>query len=87
MLDAFDCEERAIPDKVYQHGKYKAPKTVLPEGKQLFQQIRATHETCNAWFAIFGILQQMFCHDVSLHGVLFHVVAKITHLMVCHDSF
>lgn len=86
MLNALDCTEKVISDNGYQHEGCTTPKTVIPEDEQSFQQIRARHKTCNARFAIFGISQQTFCHEVPFHGVIFHAVAKITHVIILHDS-
>lgn len=86
-LDALDNDETVISENGYQHEMCTTPNTVIPEDKQLVQRIRVRHETCIARFAISGTLQQTFHHDVSFHGVMFHAVAKITHLTIRHDCF
>lgn len=43
------------------------------------------HETFNGRLKNWGILQQVFRHDISVHGSVFNACAVITQLMVEHE--
>ena len=44
--------------------------------------VRSCHETFNGRLKNWGILQQVFRHDIALHGTVVRACAVITQLMV-----
>ena len=45
-------------------------------------RVRARHETLNGWFKNWGILSQVFCHNILLHGMVFQACAVVTQLTI-----
>jgi len=45
-------------------------------------RVRSRHETLNGRLKNWGILQQVFRHDISLHGSVFRACAVLTQLML-----
>ena len=60
----------------------KTPKSIFgrEDRKELQNRVRARQETVNKRFKQFGILNQRFRHDLTLHEIVFHSIAVLTQL-------
>ena len=69
---------RGHPDKV------KCPENAANPRENVGKQarVRSRHETLNGRLKNWGILQQVFRHDITLHGKVFRACAVITQLML-----
>jgi len=78
--------ERVEADNGYQGhpDKIKCPKNAYnpPENLGMQGRVRSRHETLNGRLKNWGILQQIFRHDISHHGDVFRACAVITQLML-----
>ena len=45
-------------------------------------RVRSRHETVNARFKNFAILADVYQHDITQHGYIFHAVAVLTQLSI-----
>lgn len=68
------------------HSMCVTPDVLSSHEHAAHSRIRARHETCNARFKRFGMIQEAFRHSVHLHGVVFHAVSKIVELMIYHEE-
>ncbi len=68
--------------------KVKCPKNNVNPVKNLKMQgcIRARHETLNGRLKNWGILSQVFHHDIWHHGVVLRACAVITQLTIEHGE-
>ena len=57
---------------------------VANKGKQ--SRVRSRHETINGRFKTWGILSQVYRHDITRHGEVFRAVAIITQLAIENGS-
>jgi hypothetical protein len=64
--------------------KIKCPKNDANPMENLAMQgrARARHETFNGQLKTWGILSQVFCHHISLHGNVFWTCAVLTQLAI-----
>ena len=62
----------------------KCPKCFAnPTEKEAMQKrVRSRHETVNKRFKNWGILNQVFRHDITNHGLVFSAIATITQLQI-----
>lgn len=62
----------------------KCPKSFVnpPENRKMQQIVRSRHETCNARFKMWGILNQVFRHERTKHCDVFRACAVITQLSI-----
>lgn len=81
MKSALSPDEKVIGDKGYRDEKCEKPPAIDDPNKRTYAIIRARHETVNSRFKNFRVLSDTFRHDISLHGVCFHAVANISHIM------
>ncbi len=51
-----------------------------PEKAAMQSRLRAHHETCNKRFKQWGILKQIYCHDLIDHHDVFSAVVVLTQL-------
>ncbi len=49
-------------------------------------RVRVRHETLNGRLKNWGILSQVFCHDIWRHGDVFRACAVITQLTIEHGE-
>ena len=45
-------------------------------------RVRARHETLNGQLKNWGILSQVFCHHITMHGDVFRACAVVTQLTI-----
>ena len=86
--DALDTNELYLADGGYRDANGQA---VTPSGLHTFQDrqqatARARHETGNKRFKDWGILDQVFHHDITLHGKAFHTIANIVQITIQCES-
>jgi DDE superfamily endonuclease len=78
--------ERVEADEGYRghEDKIKCPSNPAnpPENLVMQGRVRARHETLNGRLKNWGILSQVFRHDISLHGPVFRACAVITQLAI-----
>ncbi len=62
--------------------KVKCPHMIgaNPEKAAMQSRLRAHHETCNKRFKQWGILKQIYCHDLTDHHDVFSAVVVLTQL-------
>ena len=81
-----DPYERVEADNGYRGyvDKVKCPKNAAnpPENLAMQARVRSRHETLNGRLKNWGILQQVFRHDIALHGRVLRACAVITQLML-----
>lgn len=82
MKKRLEIGEQVIADGTYMDPDVVYPGTVQGPQKGVHAQIRARHETVNARFRNFFVLNHKFRHNVNLHGYCFHAVFNITHLLI-----
>jgi hypothetical protein len=56
------------------------------ENKGMQSRARYRHETINGRFKTWGILQQMYRHDIRRHGEIFQAIAIMTQLAISNGS-
>ena len=68
--------------------KIKCPNNPANPERNLAMQarVRSRHETLNGRLKNWGILEQVFRHDISLHTLVFHACAVITQLSITHGE-
>jgi len=90
LASFLDPNERVEADNGYRghEDKIKCPNNPSnhPENLAMQARVRSRHETFNGRLKNWGILSQVFRHDISLHGTVFHACAVITQLMVGHEE-
>jgi hypothetical protein len=68
--------------------KIKCPNNdCYPEEKLAMQaRVRSWHETFNERLKFWGILRQVYRHDITQHGNVFYVCAVLTQLAVANNE-
>jgi hypothetical protein len=68
--------------------KIKCPdNTCNPEENLAMQaHARSWHETLNGRLKNWGILAQVYCHDIVAHGTVFHACAVVTQLSIANGE-
>ncbi len=56
------------------------------ENKGMQSRARYRHETIDGRFKTWGILQQMYCHDIRRHDEVFRAIAMMTQLAISNGS-
>jgi hypothetical protein len=87
FLEPYECIE--ADDGYREHAdKVKCPKNDVNPVKNLKMQghVRACHETLNRRLKNWGILSQVFRHDIGRHGDVFWACAVITQLTIEHGE-
>ena len=69
---------RGHPDKIKCPGNDANP----AENRGMQGRARARHETLNGWLKNWGILSQVYRHDIMRHGDVFRACAVLTQLTV-----
>ena len=86
LVNFLDPYERVEADSGYRgHPRYiKCPENGAnpPENLAMQARVRSRHETFNGRLKNWGILSQVFRHDIFLHGPVFRACAVLTQLMV-----
>ncbi len=81
-----DPGEQAEADEGYvgYPDKIKCPQNVgNPAEKWAMQgRVRARHKMLNGWLKNWGILSQVYRHDIMRHGEVFRVCAVVTQLTI-----
>lgn len=77
---------RVVTDRVFEHLKCITPHNVKSRKKELHTRVRARHEACNAQLKHFIVLKFDFCHNVELHGQVFHAVTKSVMLTIRYEK-
>ncbi len=81
-----DLGEQVEADKGYvgHPNKIKCPQNVgNPREKRAMQgRVRARHKMLNRWLKNWGILYQVYCHDIMRHGDVFRACAVVTQLTI-----
>jgi hypothetical protein len=87
FLEPYECVKaddgyRGHADKV------KCPKNDVNPVENLKMQgrVRARHETLKGCLKNWGIISQVFCHDIRRHGDVFWACAVITQLTIEHGE-
>ena len=57
-----------------------------PANERMQARVRSRHETINGRFKTWGILSQVYRHDIRRHGEVFRAVAVITQLAIENGS-
>ena len=52
------------------------------ELRDVWNRVRARHETANKRLKQWGVLSQVFCHDLKKHSICFQAVAVLTQLLI-----
>ena len=65
-----------------QHVKCPRNFTNKPETEAMQQRVRNRQETVNNRFKFWGILRQVYRHDIAKHGYAFRAIAVITQLSI-----
>ncbi len=82
--------ERVEADNGYvgRPDKIKCPNNDCnPAENRVMQGIaRSRHETLNGWLKVWGILGNVYRHDIRDHGTVFYVCAVITQLAVANGE-
>jgi hypothetical protein len=65
--------------------------STTPTGENNYDQgmkhlARARHETVNSRFKNFGILHEVFRHELTLHGLIFQAISSIVQLQIQHEN-
>ena len=55
-----------------------------PKLQKMQGRARARHETLNGRLKNWGILSQVFCHRITLHGTAFRACAVVTQIAIAH---
>jgi hypothetical protein len=86
LANFLDPGERVEADKGYRGhpDKIKCPDNAANPRENLAMQarVRSRHETLNGRLKNWGILAQVYRHDISKHGDVFRACAVITQLMI-----
>lgn len=83
--------ERVVADKGYvgeapQFVKCPNSKTLRKEHRRMTHQVSARHETINARFKFWGILKQVYRHDIDDHGDVVSALGVIIQLAVANGE-
>lgn len=79
--------EQVVSDDAYQDYKcLHGSDTLFDIDLRVHSSIRARHENVNEILKNFNVIKARFRHDKSLHSFCFHAVARITQLIISHDS-
>ena len=78
-------------EKIIADGGYRGEPNIWHKGHcrrtaKLEGVVRARHENANGRLKNFGVLNQRFRHDLSLHGYCFHACANLVQLTLLHES-
>ena len=57
-----------------------------PANERMQARVRSRHETINGRFKTWGILSQVYRHDITRHGEVFRAIAIITQLAIENGS-
>ena len=87
LINHLDPYERVVADKGYvgeapQFVKCPNSKTLRKEHQQMTRQVSARHETINARFKYWGILEEKYRHDIDDHGDVVVAVGVIIQLTI-----
>ena len=86
LSNFLDPGERVEADKGYEGhpDKIKCPSNPAnpPENKAMQGRVRARHETLNGRLKAWGILSQVYRHDILRHGDVFRACAIVTQLAI-----
>jgi hypothetical protein len=66
--------------------KIKCPDNTCNPEENLSMQacVRSQHETLNKQLKNWGILAQVYCHDIIAHGMVFHACTVVTQLSIAN---
>ena len=83
-----ESNEKYIADGGYADGGQwsETPNGMNNEFEHMKSTVRSRHETVNARFKRWGILQGRFRHEVWKHGMIFSTIANITQLQIMYDE-
>ena len=64
--------------------RVKCPASIAEpvERAAMTQRVRSRHETVNKRFKQWGILRQVFCHDLANHRNVFAAICVVTQLAI-----
>jgi hypothetical protein len=67
-------------------GKIKCPHNYCDPVENLGMQraARAHHKMLNGRLKNWGILEKVYCHNITVHGTVFYACAVITHLAIAN---
>jgi hypothetical protein len=87
LKNFLDPNERVVADKGYvgeapEFVKCPNSTTLRADHREMIRRVSARHETINARLKYWGILAQVYRHDIENHGYVFRAVAVITQLAV-----
>ena len=90
LASFLDPNERVEADNGYRghEDKIKCPNNHSnhPENLAMQARVRSRHETFNGRLKNWGILSQVFRHNISLHGTVLYACAVFTQLMVENEE-
>ena len=86
-MSHLEPNERVEADDGYvgeapQHVKCPKSFTNKPETEAMQQRVRNRQETVNNRFKFWGILRQVYRHDIPKHGYVFRAIAVITQISI-----
>ncbi|CAK4561386.1 unnamed protein product [Aphanomyces euteiches] len=79
---AINFGEMTMADRGYADPEYFNTPTYYPETASLQKTIMARHETVNRRLKRFGVLKQVFRHQVEKHSFCFFDVVNIVELVI-----
>jgi hypothetical protein len=83
FLERYECVE--ADDSYHEHpNKVKCPLNDIDPAEKLGMQarVRVRHKTINSCLKIWGILSQVFWHNIRCHGEVFWACAILTQLTI-----
>ena len=91
LMKQLDPYERVVADKGYvgeapRFVKCPNSKTLRKDHKRMTRQVSAWHETINARFKYWGILRQVYRHDIDDHGDVVVALGVIIQLTIEHGE-
>ena len=91
LMHHLEPYERVVADKGYvgeapQFVKCPNSKTLRKEHRRMTRAVSARHETINARFKYWGVLRQVYRHDINRHGDVVGALGVIIQLTVEHGE-
>ena len=91
LVHKLEPYERVVADKGYvgdapQFVKCPNSRTLRREHKKMTRQVSARHETINTRFKFWGILKQVYRHNIEDHGDVVYALGVIIQLSVEHGE-
>ena len=84
LIFMVDQGERILADGGYRDGNqyFETPNGLHNPDQRMKAAARARHETINRRLKQWTVLSKVFRHDMDKHGLCFHAVANISHMLM-----